>query len=57
MPDNEHYRIVEECDKSRLELIHLKKSDAGQMRCVANTPAGSATSTSDIKFGNPIFFL
>jgi len=31
IPDNEHYRIVEERDKSRLELIHLKKSDTGQV--------------------------
>jgi hypothetical protein len=48
IPDNQHYRIVEGSDTSTLEIINVKKSDAGQVWCVANTSAGSATTTCTI---------
>ncbi len=46
--DNQHYRITEGYDTSTLEIIHVKKNDTGQVWCVANTPAGSATTTCTI---------
>jgi hypothetical protein len=46
--DNQHYRITEEYDTSTLEIINVRKVDTGQVWCVANTPAGSATTTCTI---------
>ena len=46
--DNVHYRIIDEQDTSTLEIIGLRKADAGQVWCVATTSAGSATTTCTI---------
>ncbi|CAF1082065.1 unnamed protein product, partial [Adineta steineri] len=43
--DNQHYRITEGYDTAILEIINVKKHDTGPVWCVANTPAGSATTT------------
>ncbi len=48
IPDNQHYRVTEDYETSTLEIIHVTKADAGQVWCVANTPAGSATTTCTI---------
>ncbi|CAM2700506.1 unnamed protein product [Rotaria socialis] len=48
VPDNIHYRIIDEHDTSTLEIINITRGDTGQVWCVATTPAGSATTTCDI---------
>jgi hypothetical protein len=48
IPDNQHYRIIEGTDTSTLEIINVTRADTGQVWCVANTPAGSATTTCTI---------
>jgi hypothetical protein len=48
IPDNQHYRVTEDYDTSTLEIINVKKADTGQVWCVANTSAGSATTTCTI---------
>lgn len=48
IPDNKHYRIINDAETSTLEIIHLTIEDAGQVWCVATTPAGSATTTCTI---------
>lgn len=55
VPDNEHYRIIEEYDTSTLEIINLTLSDAGQVWCVATTTAGSATTTCTINVAGKIY--
>ncbi|CAF0971766.1 unnamed protein product [Rotaria sordida] len=53
--DDIHYRIIEGYETSTLEIINIKKSDSGQVWCVANTPAGSATTTCTINVQeNPV---
>ncbi len=48
IPDNQHYRVIEGSDTSTLEIINVTRADTGQVWCVANTPAGSATTTCTI---------
>lgn len=52
--DEIHYRITESYDTSTLEIINVNVSDSGQVWCVANTPAGSATTTCTINVSGKI---
>ncbi|CAF4610426.1 unnamed protein product, partial [Rotaria sp. Silwood1] len=53
--DDIHYRIIEGYETSTLEIINITKGDSGQVWCVANTPAGSATTTCTINVEeNPV---
>ena len=52
--DNRHYRIINNSETSTLEIINLTKEDAGQVWCIATTPAGSATTTCTINVAGKI---